>query len=308
MNVQRLATALSPFDLAYGACALLCAGLALWSHDSVIALIVIIAFGLPHGALDGELARQILLPRFGRGWFPVFALPYLTLIACVLACWHIAPIWTLNLFLLFSLLHFGQELSDGSHPLLSAFVLGGAPLILPCVLQPARTAALLSGMIAPAQLSHPPEWLLWLSPIWGCAAVFLIALSPPFLRVKHFALIATTLIIFWVFEPLEAFMVYFIFIHAPAHIAALVHDSRWKRLVSLRTALKVALPLTIASLMIGMALWPLYTASPDQRLLEITFQLLAALTLPHMIFDLWLRWTSRAPHLGSGKPVTLIGI
>ena len=65
----------------------------------VAALVVIIALGVPHGALDGELARTALRPRFGLAWFGVFALPYLGLSVVVLLAWHFAPLSTLAAFL-----------------------------------------------------------------------------------------------------------------------------------------------------------------------------------------------------------------
>ena len=40
-----------------------------WGRAAVILL------GVPYGALDGEIARPYLLPRFGRAWFIAFALP-----------------------------------------------------------------------------------------------------------------------------------------------------------------------------------------------------------------------------------------
>jgi len=58
-------------------------------------------------------------------------------------------------------------------------------------------------------------------------------------------------------------------------------------------AIVLALPLTGLTLLIGAALWPFYTGALLHRLLCLTLQGLAALTLPHMLLDVWLtrRWT-----------------
>ena len=50
----------------------------------------------------------------------------------------------------------------------------------------------------------------------------------------------------------------------------------------------LALPVTGLTLLIGAALWPLYAGALPQRLLCLTLQGLAALTLPHMLLDAWL--------------------
>lgn len=67
--------------------------------STLVALAAIIVLGVPHGALDGEIARDVVRPRFGRLWFPVFAAPYLALSAMVLAAWHLFPLATLAGFL-----------------------------------------------------------------------------------------------------------------------------------------------------------------------------------------------------------------
>jgi len=73
------------------------------------ALLAVIVLGVPHGALDGEIARSLLRPRFGWAWFPIFSLPYLVLFALVLVAWHLAPVPTLAAFLAASVWHFGLE-------------------------------------------------------------------------------------------------------------------------------------------------------------------------------------------------------
>ena len=108
-------------------------------------LAVIVLLGVPHGALDGEVARGVLRPHLGRAWFAVFAPPYLALSALVLLSWHAAPVVTLALFLAGSVWHFGSE-DSGDGPLLEALVRGGLPIALPTLVQPAATVALLGGI------------------------------------------------------------------------------------------------------------------------------------------------------------------
>lgn len=249
----------------------------------MLMLLTILLFGVPHGALDGEMARERLRPRWGAAWFPLFGLPYLAAIALVITGWHFWPYATLTAFLVLSLCHFGAETAETDRPLLSAFVLGGAPLILPACLHPTQTAALLGGMIAPHALNVPPPWLEDLIPVWAVGALIWLTKTDRHVVLMVFVPI---LFVFWLLPPLPAFMLYFIFVHAPAHIDGLTASGNWPRIASQRDALKRAIPLSLLTAVIALCLWPLYAGPPVSRLLQLTFQLLAALTLPHMVFDM----------------------
>ncbi|NVN44175.1 beta-carotene 15,15'-dioxygenase, Brp/Blh family [Asaia siamensis] len=274
-----------PFLRLYWGCAVILAAASILTSSTLLALAAIILFGLPHGALDGEMARQILRPRYGAAWFILFALPYLALLALVLALWRLYPLATLTGFLALSLWHFGNETRENGTSILSALVWGGAPLILPSVFHPAATASLLSAMAPPVHLTSPPFWLVWLFPFWVMAASAWLGVTPREKRLEKLGLLCGLTTVFVVLPPLQAFMIYFIFQHAPAHVATLVEDRRWERLVSARAALRYSLSLTVATLIIGALLIPFYTGPIVERLLSLTFQLLAALTLPHMVFD-----------------------
>lgn len=95
--------------------------------------------------------------------------------------------------------------------------------------------------------------------------------------------------IFLVLPPLAAFAIYFVCVHAPTHTAALIRNPlRARRVCNDQKALILALPLTGLTLLIGAVLWPLYPGQMPERLLSLTIQTLAALTLPHMLLDIWL--------------------
>jgi len=253
----------------------------------VCALLAVIALGVPHGALDGEIARSVLRPRFGWAWFPIFSLPYLTLSALVLLAWHMAPVPTLAAFLAASVWHFGSE-DAGSGTYFEAVVRGGMPIAVPVLVHPAATSAVFAA-ISGTLLPQPPEWLWTASLIWLVLAIaWASALA---LRGQGRSLVAPSLLagLFIVLPPLTAFAIYFVCIHAPAHTAALIHDPRRApRVRDGRSAILLALPITGLTLLIGAGLWPLYAGALPVRLLSLTLQGLAALTLPHMLLDAWL--------------------
>ena len=259
-------------------------------------LAVIILLGVPHGALDGEIARPFMRPTLGWAWFPVFALPYLGLSAGVLIAWRVAPLATLAGFLAASVWHFGAE-DAGPRPL-EALVRGGLPIALPVFLHPAATAHLL-GLIALHPLSEPPGWLLAGCRGWVLAALLWIGRSVVRGQASKLAEPACLLLLFAALPPLPAFAAYFVCLHAPRHMRALMQDVRAPRVRTMSEAIRRSAPVTALTLLIGAGLWRWFPGNAPDRLLALTIEGLAALTLPHMLLDAltsWLVARQAAPH------------
>lgn len=267
----------------------------------VCALLAIIVLGVPHGALDGEIARTILRPRLGWAWFPAFSLPYLSLFALVLLAWHLAPVSTLAAFLAASVWHFGTEDAEtGAH--LEALMRGGLPIAVPMLVHPVATTAVFA-TVAGTPLPQPLDWLWTASLAWLALAIawfgYTASRERGASRGRGRALIVPCLLagIFVVLPPLTAFAIYFVAVHAPAHTAALIRNTaRAPRVRDGRSTVLLALPITGLTLLIGAGLWPFYSGPFPERLLALTLQGLAALTLPHMLLDAWLTQHERPSH------------
>ncbi len=267
----------------------------------VCALLAVIVLGVPHGALDGEIARSVLRPRLGWAWFPVFALPYLALFALVLLAWRLAPEPTLAAFLGVSVWHFGSEDAPGAH--LEAVVRGGLPIAVPVLAHPAATMAVFAA-IAGTPLPQPPGWLWAASLLWLALAIAWAGHAALLGRTRVLAGPAMLAGIFLVLPPLTGFAIYFVCVHAPAHTAALIRDPRRApRVRDSRSAISLALPITGLTLLIGAALWPFYAGAMPERLLALTFQGLAALTLPHILLDAWLTRREQKNRIPTSAPV-----
>lgn len=279
------------------AASLLTASLLLpWQGQWLCAAAVIIVLGVPHGALDVEIGRTLLRHRVGWVWFPLFATPYLMLVAAVLGAWRLAPEPILAAFLAVSVWHFGTEESEGAHEL-SVLALGGLPVALPVVVQPVATARVLSA-ISGVPLAEAPAWLLWpslawvpLAVLWACRTLMWgprRALLLPLLQCVGFVAL----------PPLTAFALYFVSVHAPSHTAALIrHPTRAPRVHNTVSAWRLSTPTTILTVLIGAALLPFGAGEPAVRLVGVTLQLLAALTLPHVLLEVWLTGHERTQAL-----------
>ncbi len=257
-----------------------------WPWTWFCALAAVILLGVPHGALDGEIARALLRPRLGRGWFAAFSLPYMALFAAVLACWHAAPVPTLAAFLAASAWHFGSEDAGPAGGWVEILAKGGLPIAMAVLARPGPTA-LVFGTVAGVPLDGPPGWLWAASLGWGALAV--VWAGRAWRRGGGVALTGGLAALFVALPPLTAFAIYFVCVHAPAHVAALIGNARRApRVRDRRSATVLALPITALTLAIGAALWPLYGGPAPSRLLSLTIQVLSALTLPHMLLDAWL--------------------
>jgi len=186
------------------------------------------------------------------------------------------------MFLAASVWHFGTE-DTGSRGLPALFR-GGLPIAVPVLLHPSTTAhvfSVASGFV----FSRPPDWLvagavLWLAPTILCLLCY---------SKRDLLLPVALCAAFAVLPPLTAFALYFVGVHAPAHTGALIrHPGRAPRVTDGRTAWQLAVPTTLSTIAIGAALWPFYSGEIPVRLVRVTLQLLAALTLPHMMLDAWL--------------------
>lgn len=254
-----------------------------WQTGWICAIAVLVVLGVPHGALDVEIGRDLLRRRVGGWWFPVFAGPYLLLVAGVLLAWHWAPEATLAVFLAASVWHFGTEDTPGTK-WWTALFRGGLPIAVPVLLHPEATASVFSAA-SDLAFEQPPVWLTAAALLWLIPAFLTVWRS----RLRDLLLPSGLCAAFAALPPLTAFTLYFVVVHAPAHTAALIrHRHRATRVRDAASAWRLAAPTTVLTVAIGAALWPTYTGEVPVRLLCLTLQLLAAFTLPHMILDAWL--------------------
>lgn len=250
-----------------------------WPLYAILAVGVMI-FGLPHGSLDTAVAKQhlgVTEPTRLAGFFA----GYLALGGLVLAIWWQIPTLALAAFLLYSAVHFGDDV-NARIGRIGATGYGLWLLSLPLVLRPADVLPLFEALganNAPAILAAAP----WTLGVGVVLLAFGLYRSPhramsdwrdPLLLAVGAALL----------HPLAYFVAYFCFLHSPRHLELAARDLG---LDSWRARLAAVAPTTLATYALVLAAIPFLIGLPlDAMVLRLVFITLAALTVPHMILEL----------------------
>lgn len=253
-------------------------GVPLVVQTAVIAVLVAV-LGLPHGALDPVVARRVGLWRTPAG-LAGFTLAYLAVAAAVVGVWFIAPVLSLVAFLAISAAHFGGDWNaDRPWPL--RFMTGAGLLSLPALADRQAVADIyivLAGEraadIATIQLNLAP---LLLAGMIVAAAVAARRRPHEGLELVIAALLALTT------PPLVFFIIYFCLLHSARHLREGFRDERGtlpRRTTATIVAAATAAPLLVA---VGVLAATTQPGALDDRLLQVVFIGLAALTVPHMI-------------------------
>ncbi|WP_076742165.1 Brp/Blh family beta-carotene 15,15'-dioxygenase [Spiribacter curvatus] len=249
-----------------------------WPLYAVLAISTAV-LGLPHGSLDTAVAKRYLhlnsLPRL-----VAFLAGYMALSAGVIAIWLQVPNIALAGFLLYSAVHFGD---DVAHRLgrIGGIGYGLWILGLPVTLHPGTVEPLF------AMLGADQTGLIISAAPWGLALGGVILLSALALHADRalsdwrdpllLALGAALL------HPLAYFIAYWCFLHSPRHLELAARDLN---LQGWRERLRAVAPTTLATYALAAAAIPFLMGVPsDAILMQVIFIGLAALTVPHMILE-----------------------
>ena len=260
-------------------------------ETAFLALAVVV--GLPHGAFDHKIARRAFWQRHGGRWWQPFLAGYIALASAMLLAWWATPTLALSLFLLLSVLHFGEQDAPAGAPghVMRIMAHGGIPIIVSAACHPEAVERLYAALV-PAH-AHAATMLLGgslMMPWVATAAGTLIAYAARWQPDDRAAALDLILVsfLFALAPPLIAFSLYFAAIHAPrAFIASMPPDGvRISEMV-------LPLVLTMLGLMSGSVIFAAGAGMPaGDNVVRTAFLLLSALTVPHM-------WLERRARLSS---------
>jgi len=246
----------------------------------LLAAIIILVLGVPHGAFDAALAdRRFTLDSTWR--LALFILGYLMIAAAVAALWFALPAAALCAFLAYSAAHFADDWA-GEVEALPRMMVGAAIVSLPSVTHPEQVAVIF-GWMTRADIAETVTAGLRVVGIVAANAAIAIVVAIG-LRAPRVALeIAAVLALAATVPPLTFFVLYFCLLHSVRHTFDAHERLRPSSLVSFaRSALPYALAAMAGTITIGLVL---FRVEPGQGVLTAVFIVLAALTVPHMLLE-----------------------
>ena len=282
--------------------ALFCFSLFWWGEtlnnflSGPLCFLLIISFGISHGALDNEKGKK-LLRKFKIKNILLFYLSYIFVSLIILLFWFYFPTLTLSLFLIVAAYHFGKEDSEIMGPKKNVFLkviyfLKGSVVILaPLFFKYNETSNLFD------ILNFNLELLSYLNENNLIKIFFYISLiSNLYFLIENidenYDFIILDLfsinLLFYLLSPLAAFSLYFCFIHSLRHTVSLCNNLDKKSLSKgFKRFLKKALPLTIitAVIFIIVVFILIKYNTLDFALLNVIFIGLASLTFPHILLE-----------------------
>jgi beta-carotene 15,15'-dioxygenase len=263
--------------------------------ELIVIAVMIIALGVPHGALDTIFARQLYNVKSTGAWIG-FATLYLLLAAATVALWMLFPVLFLMGFFLISIAHFSGDPAQGTN-LATRVLYGGAMIVLPSLIHASELSRLLGflvGLDVAGQIVRSIEVMAWpwliglvIAALWQIRINWLTALE--LLSVSALAVLL---------QPLLAFAVFFCGMHSARHILRTFEyagrASPWLMLLASVVPMVAVFGLsTIAWLLMS-------DTAFDTRIIQLVFVGLAALTVPHMVLveqvrlSGWIKGAARA--------------
>jgi Brp/Blh family beta-carotene 15,15'-monooxygenase len=252
---------------------------------NTISLLAVVAIGLPHGAMDGAVALAL---GYGRNRMRMagFILGYVALAALVVVFWLAFPVLALMLFLLISLVHFGNgdtEVDNIFFRWMQIICHGGIVVVGIPLFHPAMTHELFTYLSGPdvGMLTPFLEGLAVLMTGAGVAYA-LAAIRVPSLRLP-FVEFSGLLLAMWALPPIAGFAVYFACVHTPRHVRRIFFRLRDHN--PELSPFRLTVIFTLLTWMGGGIAYTILAArtTADAAAFQVVFIGLAALTVPHMI-------------------------
>ncbi len=253
---------------------------------NIISFFLIFFIGLPHGSFDGAVASLVGFKT--KTQFVKFVLYYLILVFFVILFWLYFPILSLLIFLSMTVIHFG--LCDWTNFKIKEYKYAisftyGMTIIFGIIYFNENESFKIFEYLTNNKIYYFQLYLYIPYTLTIASIIYFIYLSLHESKLRKGVFeILFLLLIFFLFDPLLSFAIYFCFFHTYKHLKHLIFNV-YMHLQNKKFVLFSTLIFTIVSWFGGfLAIFYLFqNFSIYETLLKVIFIGLAALTLPHMI-------------------------
>ena len=253
---------------------------------NIISFLLIFFIGLPHGSFDGAIAS--LVGFRNKIQFLQFLLYYVILFVCVILFWLYFPIFSLTIFIIMTIFHFG--LCDWTNFKIDKYKYSvtltyGFTIIFGIIFFNERQSFLIFEYLTNENIYYFQKYFFIPYFLTSLFIIYFIYLSifEKKLR-KGVVEIIFLLLIFFIFDPLLSFAIYFCFFHTFKHLKHLIKNI-YLELPNKNFVIYTTIIFTIISWFGGVIImvFLLKNFTLFESILRVIFIGLAALTLPHMI-------------------------
>jgi Brp/Blh family beta-carotene 15,15'-monooxygenase len=270
------------------------------SSSLVVALVLIVLIGIPHGANDHLLFFNLINKRIDKKneKSTLFFSSYIGLILLYVCCWYLFPTFSLGLFIMISIYHFGQSnvyispIESKFVKLISIFLSGSFVLLTPIF------AHIETALPVIQTLTKNPDFLV-ISDKLGNK----LAISTGILMIIHWVILMLSKHINLkdgLIEILNVFLLFGLFYYSPLWIGFAIYFTLWHAIPSIEDQInffktirenynlgKYIREIFPFSLIALLGLFLAFQFSGDyisvNQGLALLFSFIAVITLPHMI-------------------------
>ena len=253
---------------------------------NIISFFLIFFIGLPHGSFDGAVA--VLVGFNKRIQFIQFLFYYIALFLLVILFWLYFPIFALTIFIIMTIIHFG--LCDWTNFGINKYKYSvsftyGMTIIFGIIYFNENQSFLIFEYLTNDKIYLIQKYFFIPYFLTILSIVYFIFLSIFEKKLRKGVIeILFLLIIFYLFDPLLSFAIYFCFFHTYKHLKHLIKNI-YLNLTNKKFVIYSTLVFTVISWVGGLVIiyYLVQNLTLYESILKVIFIGLAALTLPHML-------------------------
>ncbi len=253
---------------------------------NIISFLLIFFIGLPHGSFDGAVAS--LVGFNNRIQFLQFLFYYLALFFIVIIFWLYFPILALFIFIMMTIAHFG--LCDWTNFRINKYKYSvsftyGMTIIFGIIFFNENQSFLIFEYLTNNKIYLLQKYFYIPYSLTLISILYFIYLSVFEKKLRKGVVeIFFLLFIFYFFDPLLSFAIYFCFFHTYKHLKHLIKNI-YLNLNNKKFVIYSTLIFTVISWVggLGIVYYLVQNLSLYESILKVIFIGLAALTLPHML-------------------------